>query len=243
MRPLTSRLALFAVAVVLLAGMGVAHGLLTYRWSPSDAFVPLDQLPFTIGDWDGTAVDIGEALPDLQPGPVLLRRYVNRVNGDALTLYLTAGPTADVLSIHPPDVCYPAAGFRRADPIVTKNVVTEQGPRANQFRVGDYRKTERASPLRLRVFWGWCGGGAWYASGDMRLPFAGRRHIYKMYVIRTLRKDGEPLDEDPALSFLQALIPALGGHVMNKDGQLTVTEGCRPVRVQRAGRPVYPPEC
>ena len=146
MRPLTSRLALFAVVVATLAGMGVAHGLLTYRWAPPDTHVPLDRLPFTIGDWDGTPVDAGDVLPDFQDDTVVLRRYVNRVNGDALTLFLTAGPTVPMLSSHTPEACYPGAGFSRADPIVTKNIVTEPGSRTNQFRVADYSKTERASP-------------------------------------------------------------------------------------------------
>ena len=219
MRPLMSRLALFAVVVALLGGMGVAHGLLTYRWAPPDTYVPLDRLPFTIGDWDGTTVDAGDVLPGFQDGTVMLRRYVNRVNGDALTLYLTAGPTVPMLSSHTPEACYPGAGFSRADPIITKNVVTGPGSRTNQFRVADYSKTERASPMRVRVFWGWTSGGAWQASADNRWAFAGRRHIYKMYVIRPLLKDGEPLDEDPTLSFLQVLIPELGSELMGKDGR------------------------
>jgi hypothetical protein len=207
MRPLISRLALFAVVVVLLAGMGVAHGLLTDRWAPPDKYVPLDRLPFAVGDWDGTPVDDPALLPGSQPGTVLLRRYVNRVNGSTFTLFLTVGPTGTIIISHAPDSCYPEAGFSCADPIITRSVVTEPGARMNQFRVADYSKMERASPLRIRVFWSWTAGGAWQASEDMRLAFAGRRHVYKMYVIRQMLKDDEPLDSDPAVPFLQAVIP------------------------------------
>ena len=112
MRLLTSRFTLFAVVVALLAGMGVAHGLLTDRWAAPEAHLPLDRLPFTVGDWDGTPINSAEALPAAEPGSVLLRRYVNRVNGAAVTLFLTAGPTGPIAASHSPDSLLPWCRLR-----------------------------------------------------------------------------------------------------------------------------------
>lgn len=209
MRLLTSRFTLFAVVVALLAGMGVAHGLLTDRWAAPEAHLPLDRLPFTVGDWNGTPIDSAEALPTAEPGAVLLRRYVNGVNGAAVTLFLTAGATGPIAASHSPDSCYPGAGFACPDPIVNLPVAGADGSKVGDFRVANYSKTERASPVYLRVFWGWTDKGVWQAPVDPRMAFVGTRRLYKMYVIRDLLREGEPLEEDPAVSFIQALAPEL----------------------------------
>jgi hypothetical protein len=209
MRPLTSRLALFAVVVVLLAGMGVAHGLLTDRWAAPETHIALDRLPFAVGDWDGTPVDSADILPAGEPGAVLLRRYVNRVNGAAVTLFLTAGRAGPIGAAHSPDSCYPGAGYACPNPIVRRSVAGADGAPIGEFKVADYSKTERASPMRVRVFWGWTDAGLWQAPDDARLAFVGKHRLYKMYVIRQLLRDGEPLDEDPAIPFIQALAPEL----------------------------------
>jgi hypothetical protein len=209
MRPLISRLALFGVVVVLLAGMGAAHGLLTDRWAAPETHVPLDRLPFAVGDWDGTPVDSAEGLPAGEPGSVLLRRYVNRVNGAAVTLFLTAGRAGPIAADHAPDSCYPGAGFACPDPVVKRPVAGTDGAPVGEFRVADFSKTERAAPMRLRVFWGWTDAGLWQAPSDPRMAFVGKHRLYKMYVIRQLLREGESLDEDPAIPFIQALAPEL----------------------------------
>jgi hypothetical protein len=215
MRPLTSRLALFAVVVALLAGMGVAHGLLTDRWATPDTSVALDRLPFAVGDWDGTPVDPAEGLPAGEAGSILLRRYINRVNGSAVTLFLTTGRAGPIAAAHAPDSCYPGAGFACPDPVVQRPVVDADGAPVGEFRVADYSKTERASPLRVRVFWGWTDAGLWQAPADPRMAFVGKRRLYKMYVIRQLLREGEPLEGDPAIPFIQALAPELKKSVLS----------------------------
>jgi hypothetical protein len=211
MRP-AARAALIATAFAALAGMGLAHGLLTDRWAadPAAQGPPLDRVPLAVGDWDGATIDATpDQLPASEPGTVLLRRYVNRVNGAAVTLFLTVGRPGPIVASHAPDSCYPGAGFACDGPIVRQSVAPEGGGRANQFRVAEYSKTERASPLHLRVFWGWSADGAWQTPDYPRLAFAGKKRLYKLYVIRQLPKGGEPLDDDPAVAFLRALTPEL----------------------------------
>jgi hypothetical protein len=213
MRPPAARAALIATAFAALAGMGVAHGLLTDRWAAADPAAqgpPLDRVPFAVGDWDGTTVEATpDQLPASEPGTVLLRRYVNRVNGATVTLFLTVGRPGPIVASHTPDSCYPGAGFACDGAVGKRSVAAEGGGRPNQFRVADYSKTERASPLHLRVFWGWSADGAWQAPDYPRLAFAGKKRLYKLYVIRQLPKAGEPADDDPAIPFLRALAPEL----------------------------------
>ncbi len=208
MRPALFRLALPAAVFAALVMMGVAHGLLSGRWAPPDAPAALDHVPLTIGDWDGAAIEAADLVPNAEPGAVLLRRYVNRVSGAAVTLYMAAGRAGPIAAEHAPDSCYPGAGFAAEARIVTQSVTADDG-RRSEFRSADYGKTERASPLHLRVFWAWGDGGGWQAPEDPRLLFAGRTRLYKMYIIRQLPKGGEPRDGDPSVLFLQALLPQL----------------------------------
>ena len=195
MRPLTSRLALFGVAIVFLAGMGVAHGLLTNRWSAPDMYVSLDRLPFAVGDWDGTPVDSVEGLPAGEPGSVLLRRYVNRVSGAAVTLFLTTGPAgpigADARQL------LPRCGFRvswarcqassrRRWRCANRRV---QGSRLQQDRTSLTAATEGFLGLDRR--------GPMAGSGRPAHRIRGEARLYKMYVIRQMLRDGEAPDEYP----------------------------------------------
>src|SRR5947209_18409507 len=103
-----ARICPFLTAVAALVACGVVHGLWTDRWArapePAAAAARLDALPLTLGDWDG------EALP-VEPGSLgavsgyLYRQYVNRRNGDEVSVFLVCGRPGPV-AIHTPDVCY-----------------------------------------------------------------------------------------------------------------------------------------
>jgi hypothetical protein len=204
-----TRYALVAAAGAALAGMGVADGLLTGRWGASEQPVraSFERLPLTIGEWDGTALKTSEQLPAAESGTVLLRRYVNRVNGATVTLFLTVGRPGPIVSAHTPDSCYPGAGFARIGSILKQSIAGDDGPRTHEYSVANFSKTERATPLHLRVFWAWSATGAWQSPEYPRLAFAGQPRLFKMYVIRQMVKEGEPLAGDPAAAFIQAAVP------------------------------------
>jgi hypothetical protein len=211
-----SRPGLYAATLLVLVGTGAVHGLLTGRWEPADSTVAasLDRLPSTVGDWDGTTLD--QELSDVlntAPGTVLLRRYVNRTNGAVVTLFLTAGAPGPIVASHSPDSCYPGAGYNLLTPI-RKHAVMGPGDRRHEFRVADFGKTERAAPVFVRVYWSWSFDGTWQAPDSPRLAFAGRKRLYKMYLIRQMVREGESLENDPAVPFFQALAPELERAVM-----------------------------
>jgi hypothetical protein len=205
-----SRLLLGAALLVLVVGSGVVHGLVTDRWAPAEKVAGLDLVPMTIEDWDGTEIEAdSEQLPQVRETSVLLRRYVNRTNGAVVTMFLTGGRAGPIVSAHQPDSCYPGAGYGFASPITKRSFAAGPADRTGEFRVTTFSKTERASPVYLRVYWSFTADGEWRSPDNPRLTFAGRRQVYKLYVIRQLTRSDEPLDGDPAGSFIQALLPAM----------------------------------
>jgi hypothetical protein len=202
-------------AISLLIGTGIAHGLITDRWSPpadpqAQAAV-LARVPMTLDDWDGSPLESDKNhLPPQLIEDSLLRRYVNRVDGSAVTLYLRVGRPGPIVGQHSPDSCFPGAGYPFVAPQVRRSVLVGPSARAQQFWVATYSNTERAEPVHGRIFWSWSGSGTWETPDYPRLAFAHFRRLYKLYVVRQLLKAEEPLAEnDPAIRFLQVLVPEL----------------------------------
>src|SRR5690349_8005042 len=104
------RMLLPTLALLLIVGTGVVHGMRTGRWQPSaaltDAVARLDTVPMRIGDWEGEDTPLAGREP---PGVAahLCRRYTNTRTGEAVTMFLVCGRPGPV-SIHTPDVCYAA---------------------------------------------------------------------------------------------------------------------------------------
>jgi hypothetical protein len=183
----------------------------TARWAPSaDEGSRLDLLPMTIEDWDGSSIEVDpEQLPQLLSFGTLLRRYVNRSSGAAVTVFLAAGRTGPMVESHTPDICYPQTGYQLAAPPTKRSLPAGPGGRTAEFRAATFSKTERASPVHLRVYWSFSAGADWRAPDNPRLAFAGRPRVFKLYVIRPLTQSGEPLDGDSAAAFIEALVPAI----------------------------------
>jgi hypothetical protein len=217
-RRLNGQVGLYAAAFVVLAATGAVHGLLCDRWAPADAgdAALLDRVPASVGDWDGTTIDQGlNEVLRTTPGNVLLRRYVNRTTGAVVTLFLTTGQAGPIVASHSPDSCYPGAGYSFAAPMKKHAVTAGPDDRRHEFWVADFSKTERASPLCVRVFWAWTPDGTWQVPDSPRLTFAGRKRLFKMYVIRQMLREGEGLEGDPAIPFIQAVAPELQRTLMS----------------------------
>jgi EpsI family protein len=111
-----SRLAPWASAAVLVAVWAV-HGIGSGPAPDTTAYFAqvaetIDTIPYKIGDWVGTDVEVQPAAIDLlKPNKLLQRRYRNTETG-AVTqvLIVHCGDTRDMLGHFPP-VCYPAHGW------------------------------------------------------------------------------------------------------------------------------------
>jgi hypothetical protein len=212
MRFRISQMLLYATLLALILGGGVVYGLVTERWTPAaeEVWPILERLPLMIGDWDGRAIDTDpEEFPMTTPDTMLLRRYVHRVNGAVVTLFLTAGRAGPIVAAHQPDGCYPGAGYQFATPTTKRSLDLGADNAPLDFRVATFSKTARAFPVFLRVYWSFSADGEWKVPDNPRLAFAGQRRVYKMYAIRQLKRGDEPLEGDAAEKFLRDLAPEM----------------------------------
>jgi hypothetical protein len=207
------RFCLTCAVLALLIASGVIQGVWTNRWHDShdDRAVRmhrLDQLPMTIGDWDGQPGSM-ETVPSEQRDCSLVRFYVNRLNASTVSIYLTYGATGPLCFNHTPMGCYPSNGYK-LNGNESKFSLGEQDPlvRAN-FRVAKFSKTDSPVPQHVRAFWSWSGSGEWLAPESPRLAFARYSGLYKLYVTRDMASPEDPLETDPAIEFIRVLVPAL----------------------------------
>jgi hypothetical protein len=199
------RLLIPLTATVLIVATGLVHGHWTDRWAPAvepkQAAERLSSLPMTIGDWDANdAGSPGESVPGVVGS--LQRSYIHRMTGAAVTVALVCGRPGPV-SIHTPDSCYAASGYK----------VDAQTPVAVcpgvDFWYADAVRTKATEETRLRILWAWNTGDGWQAPPDARTAFARYPVLHKLYVLRELNSLAEPVKDDPSLSFLRSLLPAL----------------------------------
>lgn len=206
---MTKHLLPIATAILLLVAAGVVHGVWTDRWQPApdptEVAARFDTLPRTVGDWQGESVEVNARDLHGLTG-YLLRRYVHRPTGDAVTVALMSGPPR-VVSIHTPDACYAGSGFTVSTP--AKHAVAGL-PEPADFWTAEMVRTRQAEQLRLRIFYGWSNGGPWTAADTPRVTFAGTPTLYKLYLIRELSTLGSaPRDDDACLRLFAQLQPEL----------------------------------
>jgi hypothetical protein len=186
---------------------GLVHGYWTDRWNAPtdarDAGARLEQIPLTIGEWDGQAVEVKASQIEAALTGNVQRRYVNRLTGETVTLALVVGRPGPV-SIHTPDVCYTASGYV----IGPRSHASVPGCNA-EFLTMDAVRTRATEESRVRLYWAWSAGTGWAAPEDPRLTFARFRVLHKLYVLRDQTSVGEPTREDPCVTFLQVLLPCL----------------------------------
>lgn len=204
------RLVLSTLALLLILGSGVVHGMRTGRWQSSAALAEavhrLEGIPERLGEWQGEEQPVAGGKPS-GVAAYFCRRYTHTRTGDAVTVFLVCGRPGPV-AIHTPDVCYGRSGYsigpqvRYAPPaMIAENA---------EFWTADMERTTSADRTRLRVFWAWNAAGGWHAAAAPRMEFASSPVLFKMYLLRELTDAGDPaLDRDPAVQLMQSLLPSV----------------------------------
>lgn len=195
-----------ALAMVMIVGTGVVHGMRIGRWQQSPAIAEavsrLESIPAEVGDWQAEEASAGARPADV--AGQICRRYVNRRTSETVTLFLVCGRPGPI-AIHTPDVCYGARGFSMGDP---KRFTAAE---ANFWTV-DMVRTRATERSRLRAFWAWSNGGDWQAVDNPRLAFAAAPVLFKAYFIRELSGSNDAgLEHDPAADLMRELLPAMNG--------------------------------
>jgi hypothetical protein len=198
------------IAIVVVAGSGVIHGLLTDRWvlsaEPAASAVKLAEVARVLGNWEATeATDLELTREDSERGGIvgfLGRNYVNRQTKSEVQVFLFCGRPGH-MSVHSPEDCFPSVGYKE----ISLPALHPEG--ADKLLWANFAKQDTAIPDQLRVFWAWNADGLWQAPKNPRLTFARRRALFKLYVIHRLSDLHESPDEDPSRDLMRFFLPEL----------------------------------
>jgi hypothetical protein len=198
------------LAILGVAGYGVAEGLWSQRWFPPAelrrAQEKLDLIPRTVGPWEGEDRELDPR--QARQGEIsagLSRVYVNPETGAALSVLLVAG-RAGPICVHTPEVCLGGGGFALTAP--ANRVEVEADAHSGTFWRGVFRKGEALTPEEMEVYWSWNSGSGWRAVSSPRWDLARERMLYKLYVTRGLGGPGAREDEEsPIPGFLKRFLP------------------------------------
>jgi hypothetical protein len=203
------------IGAVILLVAGAVHGNWTNRWSLSRELeksqTNLPKLPMVLGDWKGEdAVMDDMRKAQLVQGEIVghvMRRYVNRRTGDAVSLLVVSGRPGPI-STHTPETCYGGEGYELKGPQTPYFMQLGPNEKAT-FWKGDFAKPNSVTRQGLRIFWSWSPDGKWQASTNPRVQFAPYRALYKVYVVNEGMMSGEPRADQVGPQFLELLMPML----------------------------------
>jgi hypothetical protein len=202
------------IAVALLGLGGGLHGVWSHRWEDWSApelrarAERIEAIPLQVGDWRGERIETDAlTLPEELVGRGVSVRYTNRVDGSIVIVFLTCGPTDGLVS-HTPRVCYPANGFTCPTEDVRVAPPADPGAPGAEFWASNFTQPG-AVPVHLRVLWSWSDGTGWRVPSNPHRTFRDSAVLYKCYAIRQVLTSDEPLEGDPALRLLSALLPQL----------------------------------
>lgn len=217
-----------AAAVLLMGAVAVVQGTWTERWGRFDTEAvsrrveALERVPMNFGRWEGHDQELDERqLKIAKVSGVVQRIYRNIDTGQEVSVYLATGK-ARAVSVHTPDKCYAAAGFRQNDDQVAVPVPYGDG-RSAELYTSDFRKDSPEGTIHLRIFWTWNANGTWEAPAVPKVTFAKYPALYKMYVIRVIRPGEQYVGDDPSVEFLKEFFP-----IVDRELGDTAESGQRP---------------
>src|SRR4051812_35648701 len=102
-------------ASLALVAAGLVHGFWTDRWVASTELQTASQrladIPYAIGDWQGTDIEVRPGSAGAGVTGCIQRAYKNRRTGAQVSMALVNGRPGPV-SIHTPEACYGASGYK-----------------------------------------------------------------------------------------------------------------------------------
>lgn len=192
----------WVAAVGLVTAAALVHGQSTQRWrlpaSQAERVERLHTLEVRFADWRSTPLAT-EELPPHERSRASARHYAPPQGRLGAVVTLISGPPGAV-TIHTPDVCYPASGYRILSGPCREMLSLPDGSSAAYY-VADFEKRTATQRERVRVRWSWSDDGAWLAPDRPRWQFARRLQmapvLFKLYVATPLPEEEEsPRHED-----------------------------------------------
>jgi hypothetical protein len=201
------------VCAVLVATLGVVHGVYTDRWGASgqlqEALAVLPRVPSKCGDWTGE--DVPHDPEELKTAGIqggVFRRYTNPKTGEAVSFLVVCGRGGPI-SVHTPDICYAGAGYRQLAEERQKEVDCGGQPKET-FKIARFVKAGGVVPTHLEIYWSWSrDGSTWQAPVNPRLHLARAPALFKLYVVREFVPKGRGENADTTERFLKSAVPAI----------------------------------
>lgn len=185
---------------------GLLYGKYSQRWGPPPdlqaAGTHVENLPKTIGDWQlaeeqkmtDSVVQMLECAGHVQ------RRYVNRKNGQEVTVALIVGPPGPT-AVHTPEICYSSRAY---DLHGERQSVSLNDSSPDTFWAVDF-ETRNVMAGKLRVYYAWSDGGPWKASESPRYEYAASPMLYKIQLSTDVAPHLREETRDAGRDFLEQL--------------------------------------
>lgn len=206
-----------AVAITALSGWG--YGRFSNRWGPPAELVEvgakLREIPTACGQWKFvSSQDLSEDVREmLESTAEVTRVYVDDQTGEYVSMILVVGPVGP-LSIHNPQICFPAQNYRPVDARTPVKIRDAKGTE-NTLWAATFA-SKGLEPVKIRVYWGWSTGGPWSAPNDARFAFGGAPHLYKIQC-SCLAPASEPSAGDPSRRFLKDFLAVASPILVGKN--------------------------
>lgn len=197
---------------ILIGGLGVAHGIYSDRWGPSNklerSVEALSRIPATIDDWTGEDLPFDPSeMAHAGIERAVVRRYHNPRTRETVTLLIVCGRGGPIC-VHTPDVCYAGNGYAKVGE--EKSESFEFPGQSDSFRIIQFEKRDSLAANQLEIYWGWSRDGrSWEAPENPRLALARSASLFKMYVIREFIPGPRSNNHHPCKAFLQRALPVL----------------------------------
>jgi hypothetical protein len=204
------------VAVVVLTIGTVYQGIHTERWSRSSSeqlewFAQrLDSVPAEIGPWLGEDAEVDEKqFQASNCRRAISRTYRNKEDDNAtVNMFLVCG-TARHVTIHTPDWCYVGAGYEMQGEPVSHTIDCGDEMTAPEFLTALFEKDTPLGRQSLRIFWTYSYDGTWQGPKLAKSAYAGRKALYKIYLITDVTERDKSADASASVDFAKDLMPRL----------------------------------
>lgn len=206
------------VLAIAMVGLAVyVQGMWTDRWGEkhSGALLEfterLDNVPMKVGKWVGVDTELDEEQRKATHCPGhLSRTYKHSDTGKEVSVYVVCGTGRNV-TIHTPDWCYQAAGFRMESNPHSYDIDCGDSLAVPEFQTTAFNKEDAMTPQRLRIFWSFSHSGEWNSPrGHLaRVMFTMNSAVYKVYFIAPIEGTDASPEKSPAIDLAKELMPAL----------------------------------
>jgi hypothetical protein len=160
---------------------------------------PLKEFPKALGDWhevEGLETTLDPEIARIAgSSDHVIRTYTNEKSGESVVIMLLYG-LAQLLCVHTPSVCYPAAGFKNVPPSQVVDIPIPESTAKAWFREEHFVKYTAGVGIHEQVYHSFRNAGEWRI--DMQTRWKSFRHNPGMFKVQVQRRAGADGKTDDA---------------------------------------------